>query len=523
MKGFLAALFLLCWATGGVGRAAPPTPADLATRIDSQLAAAFPGGVMPAPEATDAEFLRRAYLDVVGRIPRVPEARRFLDSASPDKRGALVEELLSSPEYHVHAAQNWRQLLVPQATSNLRVQHLGMSVEAWVRDLLGRGAKDDEVVRRLLTARLDYLEWTADKRPSIRSQLSPVGFYQINDLKPETVSASVSRAFLGLKLECAQCHDHPFDRWTQQQAWETAAFFAGVPPLEPDIVPAPQLALRRTLKVAETDRPASARFLDGSEPAWGAEPDPRRTFAGWLTDRKNPYFAPVMANRIWARYFGVGLVDPPDDWGPHNPPSHPELLQGLAAAYAESGFDERYLARVIASTRAYRRSSRRPAGEATTDRLYAAMTVKPLSAEQLFDSLGVATGYRDPTPLSARLATGWPPESPRGQFLAKFGGGGSRTDAQVSILQALSLMNGAWTTRQTDPVQGEVLRAVTHAPFLTPERQVETLFLGTLSRRPTPEESRRYLAHVRDAGDTGQGLSDVLWVLINSEEFLVNR
>jgi hypothetical protein len=505
-------------------RTAPPTVAALTSIIDSRLAASFrETRVLPGPRADDPEFLRRIYLDLVGRIPTVYEARRFLDDERTDKRLRLVESLLASTGHTVHTAQVWRGFLVPQATTNLPTQHLAVSLEVWLREQLRAGHRDDRIVRDLLTTRLDYLDWTADKRPRPAGGLSAVAFYQANDLKPETVAAAVGRTFLGLRLECAQCHDHPFDKWTREQAWETAAFFAGVAPLEPRVEPAADLANRRELLLPGSSRKIVARFLDGSSPDWSANPDPRQAFADWLTRPGNPWFARVMANRIWANLFGVGLVDPVDDWGPHNPPSHPELLDELSSAYVASGFDAKFLIRAITASAAYQRSSRMTHPSQSAPRSYARMNVKGLSAEQLFDSLATATGYRDPVPLASRSVEGWPARSPRGQFLARFGGGSARTDMQVSILQALSLMNGDWLARQTDPDQGETLRAVLAAPFLSDERRVETLFLAALSRRPTPAERDRYLAHLASTADANRALSDLLWTLLNSHEFLVNR
>jgi hypothetical protein len=519
--------FALCVFAAGPALAGEPDgdpPTHLAARIDARLAEAFrAGGLTPAPEAPDAEFLRRVYLDMVGRIPSVAEARAFLDDPAVDRRDRLVERLLAGPRYAAHAAQVWRAFLVPQATANLQTQYLGVGVEAWVREQLRAGHTDDRIVRDLLTARLDYLDWTPERRARPAAGLSPVGYYQANDLKPETVAAAVGRTFLGLRLECAQCHDHPFDKWTRKQAWETAAFFAGVAPLEPVVEPAAGLARRRELTIADTKTRVSARFLDGAEPDWKASPDPRQAFAAWLTRPDNPYFARVLANRLWANFFGVGLVDPVDDWGPHNLPSHPELLDELAAAYAAGGFDPKVLIRAITRSAAYRRTSRQTHPSQADPRAFARMNVKGLSAEQLFDSLAQATGYRDPVPLAARSAYGWPATSPRGQFLAKFGGGSGRTDMQVSILQALSLMNGDWITRQTDPAHGEMVRAVADAPFLSDERRIETLFLASLSRRPTAAELARYLAHLKAADDPKRALADVLWALVNSQEFLVNR
>jgi len=517
-------VFVLVFALApNTGSAADPAQA-LSARIDARVNAALAAGkVEPAPRASDEEFLRRLYLDLVGRIPTVAEARAFLDDPAKDRRAKLVESLLASPGYTTNAARVWRSVLVPQATTNLQTQYLGVSVEAWVRDRLRAGATDDALVRDLLTARLDYLDWTPDKKPNPAPGLSPVGFYQANDLKPETVASAVARTFLGLKLECALCHDHPFDKWTQKQAWETAAFFAGVAPLEPEVKPAPGLANRRELKINDTPNTAAATFLDGAEPDWARDPDPRKAFAAWLTREGNPYFARVMANRVWANLFGVGLVDPVDDWGPHNPPSHPELLDELAKAYAEGGFDPKVLVRAITASEAYQRTSRLTHPPQVDPRKFARMNVKGLSAEQLFDSLATATGYREPTPPSADAAFGWPAKSPRGLFIAKFGGGAARTDMQVSILQALSLMNGEWLAKQTDPAAGATVRAVASAPFLDDAGRVEVLFLGTLSRRPTKAEADRYLAHLKDADDKARAVADVLWVLLNSNEFLVNR
>jgi hypothetical protein len=496
--------------------------ACLSSRIDVRVNAALAAvGAEAAPRSTDEEFLRRVYLDLAGRIPAVSEARAFLADDTPDRRARLVDRVLASPDYAANGARLWRTVLVPQATSNLQTQYLGVSVETWVRDRLRAGVRDDQLVRELLTARLDYLDWTADRRATLVPGLSPVGFYQANDLKPETVGSAVARTFLGLKLECALCHNHPFDTWTQKQAWASAAFFAGVAPLEPEVKPAPRLANRRALPINGTDATAGARFLDGTVPDWAADPDPRQAFADWLTRKDNPYFARVMVNRLWANLFGVGIVDPPDDWGRHNPPSHPKLLDELAEAYADGGFDPRPLVRGIVLSEAYQRTSRLTHPSQADPRRFARMNVKGLSAEQLFDSLALATGYRDPAPPAADLAFGWPARSPRGLFLARFGGGAGRTDMQVSVLQALSLMNGDFVTDRTDPVKGATVKAVASAPFLDAPGRLEVLFLATLSRRPTAAEADRYLPRLKGGDDRTVG--DVLWVLLNSQEFLVNH
>jgi hypothetical protein len=361
-------------------------PQTLAAQIDTRINAVLQTHkIKPVGPASDAEYFRRVSLDILGRIPTVAEARAFLDDTAPDKQEKMVDRLLASPTAISHAAAVWRAALIPQAATNTRVQYLNVSLEAWLRDRLRKGRKTDELVRDLLTAPLDYLDRGKDGKPRPVPGLSAMAFYQANDLKPETVASSAARILLGIKIECAQCHNHPFDKWTQQQFWETAAFFASVPPQGPNETPRPfdELLQRKTIKINDTVEEASPKYFDGTTPDWKAESDSRRAFATWVTAKTNPFFARATANRIWAQFFGVGLVDPGDDFGPHNPPSHPELLDDLAEAFVLSGFDTDYLVRAITRTAAYRRSSKATENSQSDARLFARMNVKGLTPEQL--------------------------------------------------------------------------------------------------------------------------------------------
>ncbi len=507
-----------------VGAGPSPGADDLARRIDYHVDRALSAAkVVAAPPAGDSEFLRRVYLDLAGRIPSVAESRAFLADRRADRRTRLIDKLLAGHAFTNHLAQMYRAAFVPQATTNLQTQHLGLSLEVWLAQSLRKQASYDVLVRDLLTAPLDYLQRRPDGASAPLSTVTATAFYQAGDLKAETVTANVARLFLGVRMECAQCHDHPFDKWTRKQFWQTAAFFAGVPPATGDKT-GPALALRRSLQDPLAKTTYQARYLDGEEPDWKAQPDPRRAFADWLTAPENPYFSKVAVNRVWAHFFGVGLVDPLDDFGPHNPASHADLLDELARLFAENDFDLRCLARGIVLSKAYQRSSKSSDPRHKEPRLYARMNVKGLSAEQLFDSLALATGYREPVPPAARAVFGFEKGSPRGEFLATFGGGPARSDSQTSILQALALMNGEWIARQTDPKQGAMLRAVLGAPFLDDAGRLETLFLATLSRPPSREEQRRFLALVeRSAAKRSEAFADILWVLLNSHEFLLNH
>lgn len=506
--------------------AAPPSPATIAKQIDARIDAKLKDvGVKPAAVASDAEFLRRVTLDIIGRIPTVAEARSFLDDNAADKRVKLVESLLASPPAVNHSAAVWRLALMPQAALNQRLQHLNLSLEAWLRDRLRAGRKADELVRELLTAPLDYLDRDDTGKQKPKPGPSAVAFYQANDLKTETTTATAARVLLGIKIECAQCHDHPFDKWTQQQFWETAAFFAGVPPQAHDEKPQPiaKLLRRDTVTVGETKDEAKPKFLDGNAPKMDGVTDTRQPFAEWATSRTNPFFAKATANRIWAQFFGVGLVDPVDDFHLANPPSHPELQDELAAALIAADFDTTVLVKAITRTATYQRSSVASDKGQNDPRLFARMNVKGLSPEQLFDSLAQATGYREEVPAAARFAFGVPADSPRGQFLNKFAGGARRTDAQTSILQALTLMNGAWLARQTDPAKGETLVAIADAPFLNDASKIETLFLTAYARKPTADELKRFTAHLAGGKNPKAQLADILWSLLNSQEFLLNH
>jgi hypothetical protein len=221
--------------------------------------------------------------------------------------------------------------------------------------------------------------------------------------------------------------------------------------------------------------------------------------------------------------FGVGLVDPVDDWGPHNEPSHPELLDELARLFVASGHDLRILARGMAMSAAYQRTSRLTHDGQKDARLFARMAVKGLSAEQLIDSLALATGHREPIPRVARIAFGYEPKSPRAADKAQFGGGSARGDMQTSILQALSLMNGEWMTRQTDPAKGETLRAVLEGPFDDDAGRLEALYFAALGRPPSKAEASKMLIAIGKAADRKAGFADAFWVLLNSNEFLLNR
>jgi hypothetical protein len=502
----------------------------LGARIDQRIAARWAAdGIKSAPLADDAEYLRRLYLDLAGRIPRVIEVRDFLDETSPDKRRRAVERFLEDPDYthqYVnHFTNVWRALLVPQ-TNNQQVQVLLPGFESWLRQRIRANTPYDVLIRELLTAPVSFTARNPGQFLS-RREPSPLAFYQANDLKPENLAASTTRILLGVKLECAQCHDHPHDRWTRKQFWEYAAFFSG---LRADTMGDLITAVRenpenRSLAIPGTDRVVHAHFLDGSEPRWDPDTRARAALASWLTDAANPYFARAGVNRLWAHFFGIGLIEPVDEIGDENPPSHPELLDELAREFVSHQFDIKFMIRAITSSEAYQRSSARTDPSQDDPRLFARMAVKGLSPEQFFDSLAEATGFWEEFRPAPRL-DGQPLTTPRAMFLSQFANQEKRTEWQTSILQALTLMNGKFLDDATSLERSKTLAAVIDAPFLNTQGRIETLYLATLSRKPRAEELERVMKYVPKGGaggDQKDALADVFWALLNSGEFMLNH
>ncbi len=456
--------------------------------------------IKPAAPADDATFLRRVHLDIAGRIPSITETRDFLEDPAPDKRLRLVERLLKSETHARHFATVTRKLLLPETFAAA-----ASPLDGWLERRIGDDVRLDRLARELLTAKA---VGTAD--PALNA------FYQANEFKPENLAASASRIFLGIRLECAQCHDHPFAPYSRKSFWEFAAFFAGVD--RPGA-----LAGRGKLgeiTIPNTDKTVRARLPGGTEMAFNRGDDPRTAVADWLAREDNPYFARAAVNRLWAHFLGHGLVEPLDQMSEENKPSHPELLDELAKAFVASGFDMRFLVRAITATRAYQLSSASATPADVDDRLFARMVVRGLSAEQLYDSIAQAT-WKTP---GGRGST--EPFGPRATFLARFAGQESLIDRQTSILQALHLMNGKPMADAIDFDLNRALRTLAEARGQSTAQRIEELYLTTLSRRPLPAETERLVKYVEQGGprkDQRKALSDVLWALLNSPEFVLNH
>ena len=501
---------------------APAAARGLTATIDARIATQWQAtGTRPAPPASDAEFLRRVCLDLTGKIPTTSEARDFLDDTAADKRVRLVERLLASPAYAAHMARTWKELLMPEAAASFQIQYFATDFDPWLRRMFAENARYDAIVRAILTVDLRPTD-NVQRVPIAQGPPSPSGFYAAKQGKPEDLAASTARLFLGIRLECAQCHDHPFARWKRDQFWSYAAFFAGVERVgEGDaFFQGREVLDRRELAIPGTDRVVQAGFLDGQAPEWRPRTGARAVLADWMTAPENPYFARAAVNRVWAQLFGTGLVEPIDDLGAENPPSHPELLDALGREFAAHGYDFKYLIRAIVASRAYGLSS---AGDSLTredPRLFARMPVRAMTPLAHYESLVQAAGLRRDPELAPFVRGG---NSLRQEFLEKFASQDEKpTEHQTSLLQVLTLMNGRLMARATSLEQGGTLPAVAESPFLDTPGRIEALYLAAVSRRPRREELDRLVHYVESGGpahDPRQALGDVFWALLNSAEF----
>jgi hypothetical protein len=482
----------------------------LASKIDQQITAAWAKDVKPAALADDAEFFRRVHLDLAGRIPSVTEARDFLDDDSPNKRRLWVERILQAdpedPSYKEaflnHFSNVWRAWLLAQTNQQNAQQP---ALETWLRQRFKANIGYDQLVRELLTQ-------PSGGTPALGSATV---FYQANENKPENLAGSTARLFLGVKLECAQCHDHPFDKWTRNQFWQFAAFFTDLSPQQarPGTLPRP----RGTIKMMGLDRVFQARFLDGKEPDWKNRPGTRPTLAEWMTAKDNPFFARAAVNRLWGYFFGVGLVEHVDGSTDQPPAAHMELLDEMTRQFVAHNYDLKFLIRAITASQTYQRTSAVSHPSHKSPRLFARMSLRGISPEQLFDSLAEATEYG--------VRGSGNPQPARGQFLARFVAQEHRIEYQTSILQALYLMNNEFTADRTSLEKNRTLANLAEQRTST-ARKVESLFLVVLSRKPRPEERERFVKYVEKGGPTGdskKALADVFWVLLNSPEFLLNH
>ena len=507
---------------GSVALAQTPTAAKLDAHalahvidgaIQSRLAKE---GIPLSPRTGDAEFLRRVYLDLTGRIPPVEKVIAFLDGKDANKRARVIEELLAEQRYGQWMAETWTKLMVPRESMNRLLQ--AKPLQDWLAAGFNANKRWDKLVHELLTATGEQ-----DKNGAVT--------YFIGNNSVDKITDSVTRLFLGVRLECAQCHNHPFTSYKRNEYWGMAQFFMKVrltanpqqakkKGISPGIVEDGR-ARKKKKGLPDSARIVPAKFLEGAQPKLDPAQPYRPVLAQWLASADNPFFARALVNKVWGHFFGRGLVNPVDDMHADNPASHPELLATLTEQFKRSGFDVKYLIRAIVSSETYQRTSRPLARNASDRELFSHMAVRALTPEQLYDSLTSVVGPpgRGVFPKKkGGIRKG--PFGPRQQFVNFFGveGGGDPLEYQAGIPQALRLMN-APLLNNTGPL---VNQALTRGNKM-PARVVVQLYLAVLSRRPTPDELQRRLSYVARQAEPRTAYMDLAWALLNSSEFALNH
>jgi hypothetical protein len=499
----------------------PLAPSELVEQLNSLLADFWRAqGITPAERASDTEFLRRVYLDLTGRIPMVSEVYTYLDDPSPNRREKLVDDLLSRRDHATHLASVWRSVLLPEGV-DLNTYGGTNKFDRWLADRFGQNLPYDEIVRQLLLAEGRV------------SESGPILFYASLKLNPEEIAAKTARVFLGTRMECAQCHDHPFDdRIAQTDFWGFAAHFAQISrPQGKMEMTSPVLRVHDN-NYGEVMLPDSDKVVPPRIPnAAGAErvSDPtgmtlsrRQQLVDWLTNENNENFSRAAVNRVWQQLFGRGLIEPVDDMRPANQPICPEVLDLLTRDFAASGFDLRRLLRALVLTDAYQLSSGSPQDDPSQALCFARMNMKYFTADQLFDCIAVATRNEAMVGNATDGAIARTENMSRQKFIEQFRvAAGDRTDYQAGVPQALTLMHGSVVHGATDLTSSGLLKSL-NAPFFTDEQRLNTLFLATLSREPTEDEREKMLAYLQDVKDPHERLGilgDVLWALLNCAEF----
>ena len=488
-------------------------------------------GITPANPADDAEFLRRTYLDLAGKIPPVSVTRRFLDdsrlvdlgeveAARLNKRREMIDRLLAAPTYVTSFTDFWQAALIPEVETDQQLRGLSPGFEAWLRNKLMDDVAYDELARELLTAQLT----NGNQQNPRASEATPDAFFRAKQFKPEDLAAATSRVFLGVRLECAQCHHHPFDTWKREQFWGFAAFYTGIRPAAGN-APAALAEVSETQKLAkvkipDTEQFVEASFLDNQKPVWTDGISPRQTLADWVTSPTNPRFARTAVNRLWGHFLGRGFVEPVDDFGESNPATHPEVLDLLAEEFVAHDFDLKFLIRVIVSSRPYQLTSRLSHDTQEPTEHFALFRSRGLTPRKIFNSLAVALGTFEPFTVPGQFQDG----QAETEFLDTFRNeSDSVLERPTTILQALVMMNGRLITRGTSFDESRTLRAIVDYPLMSNREKIETLYLAALTRKPRAKEVDRLSAFVENHDNASQAFADIYWSLLNSSEFLFNH
>jgi hypothetical protein len=491
----------------------------------------------PSSLCTDTEFVRRAYLDLAGMLPTADQARAFVNDPTRNKREKLIDELLQQPEFADFWALKWADLLRTEEkvldTKGVQAFH------RWIRQSVAENKPVDQFVREILTARGSTYE-------------NPAANYLRALRDPVTRAESTAQLFLGTRLQCARCHNHPFDRWTQGDYYDWADVFAPVQykildnrrrdGLDSHEFIGEQIvwaSAKSEVKNPRTGKPAQARLLGSSDVIESGGAVEMARLAKWLTDPQNKLFAQAQVNRVWYHLMGRGLVDPVDDFRPTNPASIPSLLNALADEFIRNKYDLRHLIRTVMNSQVYQTSSEPNETNADDEANFSRAIVRRLTAEQLLDAQNQVTGVPSrfngypegiraaQIPGARAIRTRERKLSDGDMFLKVFGKPERlltcecERSTDTSMGQAFQLISGPAINEllsESDNRIGRMLKSQA-----SPEKMIEELYWTALSRAPAPPESGKCAVYLREAKDQRRALEDLTWALMNSKEFVLRK
>jgi mono/diheme cytochrome c family protein len=473
--------------------------------------------ITPSPVCSDEVFIRRAYLDITGMLPTADELQEFLQDQKTDKRSRLVDQLVERKEFTEIWVMKFAELLQIQTDPNQ-----GMSYKAtllyfnWLKERIAQNIPMNQIVKELLTS-----QGGTFVNP-------PTNYYQVerDNLK---ITENVAQVFMGMRIQCAQCHNHPFDQWTQNDYYSFASFFSqvgrkrGADPREQVIYDRKKGEINHPIH----NSPLPPKFLGGPSPDIPKDIDRRKVLADWLASPDNPFFAKNLANLVWSHFFGQGIIEPVDDVRISNPPANPELLNELANRFTAYQYDFKKLVKDVCKSRTYQLSTQATTSNQEDRRNFARASMRRLRAEILLDIISQVTETKNKfpgLPLGAKavqIANG----KVNNYFLTTFGRAKRETVCscevvmEPSLSQALHLLNGDTTNKRIS--QGEVIKNALKAGQST-EDIITLLYRRCYSRNPTTEELQN-LSKTISNGNKEKGLTDIFWALLNSKEFVFNH
>jgi hypothetical protein len=520
-------------ATVPLGVPAEPYRFEPKTVVDTHTLAKWKQlGIVPSEPGTDEQFIRRASLDITGTLPTPEQVDRFLADKTSGKREALVDRLLDSPEYSYFFANKWADILRVKRGNQPNRAYGTFSFHGWIQEAIASDKPYDELSRDILAAVGD------------ETRCPPTVWHK--DLQtPDRFVDNASQVFLGIRLQCAQCHHHPYEKWGQDDYWGIAAFYSRV---GTKTIPVPGIGVQNqrnqrrllynkssgTVINKRTNKAAVMKVLDGKPLVPDADLDPRHQLVDWMVGPSNRFFARAVANRYWAHFLGRGIVDPLDDMRVTNPPSNPELLDALAADLVKNGYSLKHLIRTICKSRTYGLSSTPNRFNRTDKQAYSRYYPKRLSAEVLFDAVCQVTG--SPSQLNGlpqdrhapNRAIMLPDESFQSYFLDVFGrpqrisACECERSSEANLAQSLHLLS-------SEEVQGKIARSGGRADRMARDprpdtEKVEELFVWALGHKPSAKHLKLALASLAASPrNKKMAYEDIIWALLNTKEFVFNR